>query len=387
MSAVAIKGWCPGAWHPMLSGDGFVVRVRPYGGRIDAEQAAGLADLAERYGNGLIDLTNRGNLQIRGVSEDRHPPLIDALAQLRLLDADPDAEARRNVMVAPLWTKGDEIISVAEELECELANGPVGLPAKFGFAVDCGSERRLSAASADVRIERDVGGQLIVRADGAEYGRSVTRADVITIALDLARWFVTSGGVNHGRGRMAAHLAAGAKLPETLGGHKLPARKQSVPQPGLTLLGALIGVAFGQMTHSTLQWLAEHASGLRMTPWRMLLAEGMNEMPACDGLITRADDPLLRVVACSGAPRCPQAHADTRALAAVLAPHLAPGTRLHVSGCAKGCAQSGSAPLTLVATAEGFDLIRDGATRDKPARRGLSVAGILADPAVLSGAC
>ena len=71
MSALAIKGWCPGALRPMLSGDGLVVRVRPYGGRLDATQAAGLADLAERYGNGLIDVTSRANLQIRGVSEQR----------------------------------------------------------------------------------------------------------------------------------------------------------------------------------------------------------------------------------------------------------------------------------------------------------------------------
>ena len=55
MSAVAIKGWCPGALRPMQSGDGLVVRVRPFGGRLEAAQVAGIADLAERYGNGLID--------------------------------------------------------------------------------------------------------------------------------------------------------------------------------------------------------------------------------------------------------------------------------------------------------------------------------------------
>jgi precorrin-3B synthase len=108
-------------------------------------------------------------------------------------------------------------------------------------------------------------------------------------------------------------------------------------------------------------------------------------MPACEGLITRADDSLLRVVACSGAPRCREAHADTRALAAALAPHLAADASLHVSGCAKGCAQSGPAPITLVATAQGFDLIRGGSTRDTPVLRGLSVAGILAEPSLLSG--
>ncbi len=385
MNTIAIKGWCPCAWQPMQSGDGLVVRIRPHCGRIDAEQAAGIASLAERYGNGLIDLTNRANLQIRGVSGDSHPALIDGLARLRLLDADPEIEARRNLLVTPLWTAGDESISIAEELERRLANEPLGLPAKFGFAVDCGSEREIAGASADIRIERGLDDELIVRADGAERGRPVARGEAVAVALDLARWFVASGGVNEGRGRMAAHLTAGAKLPEAHGGAALPARKQGMPRPGLTPHGALLGAAFGQLTHTTLQWLARQASGLRLTPWRMLLAEGLHEMPACDGLITRADDPLLRVVACSGAPRCGDALADTRALAAALAPRLAPESRLHVSGCAKGCAWSGSAPITLVATASGFDLVRDGSTRDKPALRGLSAAGILENPHLLPG--
>jgi precorrin-3B synthase len=386
MSAVAVKGWCPGAWQPMRSGDGLVVRVRPHGGRIDAAQATGVADLAERHGNGLIDFTNRANLQIRGVSEASHRPLIDGLTSLRLLDPNPNIETQRNVLVSPFWTADDEIVSIAEELECRLADGPVGLPAKFGFAADCADERVLADASADIRIERGIDGQFIVRADGAQFGRSAMRSEVVAIALDLAKWFVASGGVRDGRGRMAAHIASGATLPAALAGHALPVRKHAVPQPGLTLNGALLGVAFGQMTHATLRWLARHANGLRMTPWRMVLAEGLHEMPACDGLITRTNDPMLRVVACSGAPRCGEAHADTRALAAALAPYLAADARLHVSGCAKGCAQSGAASVTLVATGQGFDLIRDGSTRDAPVLSGLSGASILANPSVLSGA-
>ena len=65
MSASVIKGWCPGALRPMQSGDGLVVRVRPFGGRLDAAQISGLAHLAEHHGNGLIDVTSRANLQIR----------------------------------------------------------------------------------------------------------------------------------------------------------------------------------------------------------------------------------------------------------------------------------------------------------------------------------
>jgi precorrin-3B synthase len=386
MSAIAIKGWCPGAWRPMESGDGLVVRIRPQRGRIDAVQAAGIAELAERYGNGLIDLTSRANLQIRGVTDAGYPALIEGLARLGLLDPDPDVEGRRNILIAPFWEAGDEAALLADELARALASGPVGLPVKFGFAIDCGKERVLARDSADVRIERDDAGQLIARADGAEFGRPVTRSEAVKIALELADWFLSSGGVKEGRGRMAAHIAAGATPPEYLLGDATPARNSFVPRPGLTPQGAMLGAAFGQVTSATLNRLAGKARAFRMTPWRMMLAEDLHEMPADDGLVTRADDSRLRVIACSGAPRCREAHADTRALAAALAPHVDAGVTLHVSGCGKGCAHPGPAPLTLVATAEGFDLVRDGSARDMPVRRGLDSRRLVQDPAILGRA-
>ena len=70
MSAPVVQGWCPGAHRPMMSGDGLVVRVRPRLARLSAAQTLGLCDLALRFGNGTIDLTNRANLQLRGVAED-----------------------------------------------------------------------------------------------------------------------------------------------------------------------------------------------------------------------------------------------------------------------------------------------------------------------------
>ena len=354
-------------------------------GRIDAEQAAGIAELAERYCNGLIELTNRANLQIRGLREDNHSSLIDGLARLRLLDPDPDTEARRNILITPFWDAGDEVITIAGELERALANGPLGLPAKFGFAVDCGNERVLAGASADVRIERDIDGQFIVRADGAELGRAVSRNEAVTAALGLAEWFVAQAAQGR-RGRMAAHHhgwreAAG----NTWRSGEAGARHAHTPDPGLTPHGATIRRRLRAIDFRRAELAGQRRQALRMTPWRMILAEGMSAMPACEGVITRADDSLLRVVACSGAPRCREAHADTRALAAALAPHLAAGARLHVSGCTKGCAQSDPASITLVATGKGFDLIRGGSTQDTPVLRGLSADGILANPSILSG--
>ncbi|MFK4524449.1 precorrin-3B synthase [Bradyrhizobium japonicum] len=385
MSAAAIKGWCPGALRPMQSGDGLVVRVRPFGGRLEATQVAGLAELAERYGNGLIDVTSRANLQIRGVSEQGHRRLLDGLALLRLLDPDTDIEARRNILVTPFWNSGDETQALAAELEEALADSTLDLPTKFGFAIDDGKSRVLAGDSADVRIERDRGGRLLVRTDGARLGRSVARGEAVSTALALASWFISSGGAKGGRGRMAAHIAAGAELPQSLSGETEPAPVMAASRPGHYPHGALVGVAFGQMLHTTLHQFSGCGHALRMTPWRMVLSEGKREMPSGAGLITEPYDPALRVIACSGAPRCREAHADTRALASALAPRIALDTRLHVSGCAKGCARSGASAVTLVATSAGFDLVRDGSTRDEPVLRGLNGADIVSDPSILVG--
>jgi precorrin-3B synthase len=387
MKAFAIKGWCPTALRPMLSGDGLVVRIRPRVGRLSAAQALGIAEFATRYGNGLIDLTGRANLQIRGVSVDGHTPLINELAKLALIEADTELEAQRNVLVAPFWRDGDDTQMLAFELERALVARRLGLPHKFGFAVDCcGDSRVLAQAPADIRIERGATGSLIVRADGAERGRAVARENAVETVLALAAWFVASGGASGGRGRMAAHFADGAKLPDALAGDTAPEPTASQPQPGLVADGALVGFAFGQLPSATLKFLGSLAPGLRLTPWRMILLEGIGAMPEREAMVTRAGDPRLRVAACSGAPACPEAKAETRLLAAALAPHLPKDTRLHVSGCAKGCAHPTVSDLTLVGTEHGFDLVRHGTARDEPVLRGLSRDTILGDPASLLGA-
>ena len=92
-AAIEVKGWCPGALRAMPSGDGLIVRVRPFCGAFGLDQASGLADLAERLGNGHIDLTRRANLQLRGLADENLPELHAALGRLGLLDPDAETEA------------------------------------------------------------------------------------------------------------------------------------------------------------------------------------------------------------------------------------------------------------------------------------------------------
>ena len=66
MAEPIIQGWCPGALRPMPSGDGWVIRVRPPNGRLAPNQAREIARLARAHGNGVIDLSSRANIHLRG---------------------------------------------------------------------------------------------------------------------------------------------------------------------------------------------------------------------------------------------------------------------------------------------------------------------------------
>lgn len=380
MSTFEIKGWCPGALRPMMSGDGLVVRVRPHAGRLSAMQARGIAQAAREHGSGLIDLSSRANLQLRGVRPDRHGALVADLTALGLLDPDSVAESQRNIVVTPFWSEGGDERMMAEELERALAASDLILPGKFGFAIDCGRERILDQVSADIRIERGAGECLIVRPDGAAFGMAVKADEALATALALAKWFIESGGITDGRGRMAAHIRNGATLPLSLSGGTLPVAQAPQPEPGYIAGGVLVAVAFGAMHADTLEELARHAAELRMTPWRMVFLPAAHEIPSGLDLVTQPNDPILRVEACTGAPWCPQAQAETRPLARLLAALIPSGASLHVSGCAKGCARPKPATLTLVATARGFDLVRNGTAGDVPVVAGLDAREIVAEP-------
>lgn len=370
MTAPIIQGWCPGALRPMQSGDGLVVRIRPRGGRLTPDQARAIAALAAAHGNGLIDLSSRANVQLRGVTEASHPALIEGLRALGLIDANAEAEARRNIVVTPFWEATDTTQDIAAQLTQTLAAADApALPGKFGFVIDTAAVPLLREVSADIWLETGPDG-LLLAAAGHPLAKPVTAATAIAEAIALAHWFVAEGGVTEGRGRMMALLKR-RDLPEGFTRPRLPAAPQ--PAPGTTAQGQLVGFEFGQMQAETLATLAD-LGPLRVTPWRMLLIEALTQAPHIPGLITDAADPMLRVIACTGAPGCLQAHAATRPLARSLAPRLT--ETLHVAGCAKGCAHPTSAALTLTATPEGFALIRHGTASGTPLRTGLSAADL-----------
>lgn len=369
----AVKGWCPGAHRPMMSGDGLVVRVRPVLGRLSAAQTRGIAQAAIEFGNGLIDLTSRANLQIRGVQETALEPLLAALGAMSLLDPDAASETRRNIVVQPLWMDGDDTHQIAQSLTDALRASDLTLPSKFGFAVDCGDAPALRDASADIRLERGQTG-LICRADGTQMGVAVTHDTAAQTALEMAAWFLDSGGAPDGRGRMARHLC-NAPLPARFARVPWGATGRNLPPAGATPLGVLVAAEFGQIPAETLAALGS-VGALRLSPRRGALIEGASKLPALDGIITDPNDPRLTIDTCPGGPFCPQASVSTRDLARKLAPYL--NDALHLSGCAKGCARQTPAPFCLTGENGRYTLAFNARAGESPLHTTMTEAQILA---------
>ncbi|TRD22672.1 cobalamin biosynthesis protein CobG [Palleronia caenipelagi] len=349
---ITVKGWCPGALKPMMSGDGLIVRVRAWQGRLSAEQAAGVADLAARFGSGLIDLTSRANLQIRGVRD--YQAVLDGMAALGLLDDSVEVETRRNILTQPFWEPGDLTDRLGRILLDVLPMLP-DLPPKFGFALDTGAEPVLRDDPADIRLER-IGDALYVRRDGATVADSVSEEDAVPVLFDVAQQFASMRAPD--QRRMRDFVSAEGQSGDVLGAYHT--------QPGPCEQGFLAGIPFGALTADDLRRAAEAGSAIRLTPWRMVLIEGAAQAP--EGWLG-TPDPRLTADACPGAPYCQEASVETRPLALELAPVI-PG--LHVSGCTKGCARARPAKITLVGRDGRFDLVKNGLAGDTPTERGLT---------------
>lgn len=365
MTATQIKGWCPGAYRPMMAADGLVMRVRPTLARLTAAEVLGLCELARRYGQPGLEVTNRANLQIRGLAETDHDTVLQALGDLGLLDADPAQESRRNILVSPFWQTGDLTQTLTRALLSRLSDLPE-LPAKVGFAVDCGPRPLLRGDSADIRLEQGASG-LILLADGATAGRAVTQDNAITALIEMAHWLSERITPDH---RRMSSVRTGNALPQAWC-NATPRSPGTAPCIGPVPLGALVGCAFGQIDATAMAKVvkAKGIAAVRLTPWRSVLLENA-DMPEGTDFVTDPADPVVHINACVGAPYCASATVSTRDIARRLAPHI-DGT-LHVSGCAKGCARRTPADVTLVGRDGAFDIVRDGTAADDPNQRGLT---------------
>jgi precorrin-3B synthase len=392
-----IKGWCPSVLKPMQTGDGLLVRLHLQGNEISSAQFAALGELAQSCGNGLVDLTRRGHLQLRGVRDETLPRLIAALQELALLGS--GREQISDVILSPLAgldaTASINGRALAQALETALLRQAEfqSLPDKFCFSIDEGGRLGLDNIPADIRLIGVEGHVLIAVDDGkAMIPLAITEeASSTAAATALAGAFLSLRENTPAKRMVDLVRLLGAEAIAQRAGFEpissLPARPVRVTriEDVIGVHQGFLGIAapFGRLSREQMTRIAEVASqGLHVTPWRSLLLPGVGA-EVCTaleraGLMISVADPRLAIVACPGRPACASAQIDTRHVAEKFAPFLyayAPDTvALHISGCSKSCAHGAAAPLVIVGRDSTYDLVLNGRPDDEPYMRGLDLS-------------
>ncbi|MET9425958.1 cobalamin biosynthesis protein CobG [Streptomyces sp. NPDC006540] len=153
---------CPGALRLHTADDGALARVRVPAGVVSAAQAYALADAAERLGDGALDITSRGNLQLRGLEPGCAGELAELLDTAGLLPA-PRHERVRNIVASPLsgldgrgHLDVQPLVRELDALLCASERAPE-LSGRFLFALDDG-RGDMAELAADVMLLAEPGG-------------------------------------------------------------------------------------------------------------------------------------------------------------------------------------------------------------------------------------
>jgi precorrin-3B synthase len=397
------RGACPALSAPMQTGDGLLVRLNPVAGGISPNALIGLCESAARHGNGIMEVTARGSLQIRGLTAESTP----------LLAAEVDAlgiAARTGVPVETGPLAGldpDEIADprpLAERIRAgiEAAGLGIRLGPKVSVVVDGGGRLTMDAVLADVRLvaerrDADVLWRLGIAGDGRTASPLASLPELAAVDATLAILDAIAALGREGRARdVEPEYLASLALTSEDSRSTLPPSVEREHLQGLSSipLGTLplaesqyalsIALPFGSMPAETLIALANAAasvgtSEIRFAPRRTLLVLGLSEPAGAElrnaaaslGFVTDPADPRTKIAACPGAPACASGHIATRKIAEEIAKEAGdtfnPSFSLHVSGCAKGCAHPAEASLTLVGGEKGAGLVVSGMAKGLPA--------------------
>ena len=386
------RGWCPSLSSPMETGDGFLIRLRPSSQTIDIEGFKAFCTAARVHGSGVVEITSRGSIQIRGLTAGSAAAFAAQVAPLAV-----DSGDGLSLLPHPLsgLDTGEHVdmLPLAAELRAALKTAPFTqrLAGKMSVVLDGADALHLDMLTADIRLRvakfgKGLGfhvGLAGTAADAASLGGVLPEqaaACVLHLLRHLAseapgarmRDMVRKGGLDTLRADLGDLLIDVATPPgrpaaNWIGSHELKSGTKAI---GLAL-------PFGHSDAESLSALADAAvtagaHGLRMAPGRVLLIVGLAPAKTAAlraaatalGFVTERDDPRLRVVACPGAPTCAAGEIPARALAPAVTKavgaSLSSDDIVHLSGCAKGCAHPAPARVTVIGRAGACDILADG---------------------------
>jgi ferredoxin-nitrite reductase len=145
-----------GLFYVAPAQDSFMIRLRVPACEITAHQFHGLADLASELGNAHVDLTTRGNLQLRELRPRDLVTILTRVQELGLTSRGAGADNIRNVTASPnSGFDPDELLDVrpyAKAVHHYIMNHRdcYGLPRKFNISFDNGGSLTVAADTNDI---------------------------------------------------------------------------------------------------------------------------------------------------------------------------------------------------------------------------------------------
>src|SRR4051794_37089222 len=371
---------CPGALQTHAAADGALARVRVPGGLLTAAQLRALAAAAGDLGDGALELTSRGNLQLRGLTPGAEAELGARLAPAGLL---PSAthERVRNVLASTLTGRSGGAFDVrpwVAAFDAGLCADPAlaGLPGRFLVTLDDG-RGDVAGLGGDVGLLALDAGTVALLLAGTDTGLRAPPDGAVALALAAPRAFLDERAAQGGTAWRLAELADGPGTVAARLDRDNPARER-VAVPGAPAGGpagavtqadgrvAVIGVdPLGRLAAAQAELLARLAPEVQLTPWRSvvvpdLAADAVDDAAVAlhrTGVVVDEDSPWTRVTACAGRPGCAKSRADVRAdaAAAVAAGALpAGGARQHWAGCERRCGRPRGDVVDVIATDLGY---------------------------------
>ena len=383
---------CPGLLRIVPALDGGICRVKLPGGMLRSAQAQAIAEAARQHASGVLELTNRSNLQIRGVLPGQESTLIDALLGAELGPRVAAADDVRNLMLSPAAGLDPQarmdVRPLASQLLDLLQDTPVlhALSPKFALQLDGGEALAMREHPHDLWLAAEDEQHLLLGLAGCPIDTPLARVEAthtVTLVRELLLLFLKLATPEQSRMRqllaqipaseLLQHLQTRLDFPlqpapanwqtaATI--NRSPAGIYPQAQSGLCMVAA--GAQLGRLHAEQLLTLADLSERLgdgelRLTPWQGVLLGNVPESASREllaalgelGLLTHIDEPLLDLVACTGSAACARGLADSKHHALHLAELLREsGVRpqVHLSACPRSCASARVQPYTLLAS-------------------------------------
>ena len=149
MTSPVARGACPRLSEPMQTGDGLLARLVT-AGPIPLDQFTRLCAAAREHGNGIIEISARGSLQVRGLTPLSAPLFAEDVTSLgiELCEGVP-------VIASPLTGDSASLIdadALAARLRRAIAERNLILAPKVSVVVDAGGRLHLDSLTADIRL-------------------------------------------------------------------------------------------------------------------------------------------------------------------------------------------------------------------------------------------